>query len=270
MLLASSYSREQPFWFKGQVMKTYPPLRYHQATVDLLQAFPLVSPTAMEALNHLQYQLPMPLPASVREWYSLQQATDWLAEYSNDDHPIPVEQFTVVESSRKGRSVDKQARAQPELMPILQENQYVWTWALRLTGTQDPPVVVALTQTEPGTHWHWEPYAVTFSTFVYTRMWDYQGLFSGHALWGDVHCTLEELRFLQAHFTEEPQTVIYPTPITYRFSQGTERVLLWYDEAGSQWALSAASEDALEHLLDTIGSCGALAEGVRDLARFER
>jgi hypothetical protein len=252
-------------------MKAHPPLRYHQATLDLLQAAPLVSPTAVEAINHLQNRLRVPLPASVREWYSLRAATAWLAEYSNDDYPIPVEQFTAVESSREGRSADKQARAQPELMPILHENQYVWMWALQLTGTEDPPVVVALQQSGPWTHWHWEPYADTFSTFVYTRVWDYQGLFSGHALWGDTRCTAEELRFLQAHFIEEPHTVTYPTQITYRFAQGSERVLLWYDEAGrTSWTLSAASEDALEHLLDTIGSCGALAEGVPDLARFER
>jgi hypothetical protein len=90
-------------------MKAHPPLRYHQATLDLLQASPLVSPTAVEVLNHLDQQLLMPLPASVREWYSLQQATTWLAEYSNDDEPIPVEHLSAVESSREGRPVDKPA-----------------------------------------------------------------------------------------------------------------------------------------------------------------
>jgi len=158
-------------------MKAHPPLRYHQATLDLLQASPLVSPTAVEALNHLNGQLTMPLPTSVREWYSLQQATAWLAEYSNDDDPIPVEQLSAVESSGEGRPVDQQARAQPELIPILHENQDVWTWALQLNGTEDPPVVVALQQPSPEAHWHWEPYAVTFSCFVYTRVWDHQASF---------------------------------------------------------------------------------------------
>ncbi|HKD75258.1 MAG TPA: hypothetical protein VKB76_07170 [Ktedonobacterales bacterium] len=165
--------------------------------------------------------------------------------------------------------MDKHPLAQKEVFPILIENQSVWVWAIHLDGAEDPAVVIS--QIQPMSEPCWEPYAGTFSTFIYTRVWDYQGLFSGHALWGDTCCSSDGLQFLRNHFTEDPYTTTYPTPITYRFSQGTQRVLLWDDPAGgTQWALSAASEDGLQQLLQTIETCPTFAESVPQLYRFER
>jgi hypothetical protein len=47
-------------------------LRFHARTFDLLGMEPGVSPSAVELLNQVENKIGRPLPASVREWYELQ------------------------------------------------------------------------------------------------------------------------------------------------------------------------------------------------------
>jgi hypothetical protein len=176
----------------------------------------------------------------------------WLSTYSNQDHPVPLELLGDVD----GFGDDAVDLAQQGLIPIMVENQHVCIWALQLNGTEDPPVIVSF-----GATTGWQPYAERFSTFVYVRIWDYQGIFSDATLWGDALLSPDELSFLQAHFTEEPQTFTHPTPLTRRFFRGTQRILLWCgDEPMSQWFLSAATEEEWSQLLHTVESCETLAQ----------
>jgi hypothetical protein len=255
---------------KGHAMDDKPPLLYHQATLELLHEHPYISEVAVEDLDRLQRKRNIKLPASVREWYSLQQAVAWLDEYSNDDYAVPIDQLGEVERYWEAGHWHEIDLAQQGLFPILAENQYVCTWAIQLNGTDDPPVVVSFENTMPFAKW--EPYAESFSTFVYTRVWDYQVIFSDATLWGNALFFPDELHFLQTHFTAEPQTFTYPTPVTYRCSKGTQRVLLWCDgvQMPPQWFLSAASKEEWVLLTQTVESCGTLAQSLPDFAPFER
>ena len=73
------------------------------------------------------------LPASVRESYSIKDAIDILAKYSNQDPPILLKEFAVTEWNSL------------RLLPFKYENQGVCTWSVVLDGSDDPPVYVAET-----------------------------------------------------------------------------------------------------------------------------
>ncbi len=237
------------------------PLVYHQATLDLLHERPAVSEEAAELLEQFSHLSNLVLPASVREWYTLPQAVTWLSTYSNQDHPVPLELLGDID----GFGDDAVDLAQQGLVPIMVENQHVCIWALRLDGTEDPPVVVSFDATTG-----WQPYAERFSTFVYVQIWDYQGIFSDYTLWGETLFSSDELSFLQAHFTEEPQTLTHPTPLTRRFSRGTQRILLWCgDEPMAQWFLSATTEEEWSRLMHTMESCETLAQQLPHFQPFD-
>ena len=76
-------------------------------------------------------------------------------------HPIPVEEFALTESMVG------------PLLPIRWENQGVCTWAILLDGSNDPPVFVDVDS--DGTEWRLQ--APSFSTYVYTCVWDYRIVF---------------------------------------------------------------------------------------------
>jgi len=238
-----------------------PQLMYHQATLDLINEQPLVSEEAVVALDHLQRKRNFILPASVRAWYSLQRAVTLLDKYSNADRAVDVEQLGGIDrywSAGRWHEIDLFEKG---LLPILSENQGVCTWAIQLGGTNDPNVLVSFDDMMPFAKW--QPYADTFSIFVYTRIWDYQGILSDYLLYGwEPVLSPDELRFLRTHFIEGPQTFTYPAVFTYRFSKGSQRILLWEGEHHTDWWLSATSEEELLQLTKAVWLCGTLARSL--------
>lgn len=240
---------------------------YHQATLDLINEQLLVSEEAVGILDRLQRKRNLLLPASVRAWYSLQRAVVLLEKYSNADRAVHLEQLGGVDrywSAGRWQEIDLVEKG---LLPILVENQGVCTWAIQLNGTDDPSVVVSFEDTMPFAKW--EPYADTFSTFVYARVWDYQGLLSDYLLFAaEPRLSSDDFQFLRARFTEGPQTYTYPTVFTYRFSRGSQRILLWEGEDQTDWWLSAPSEEELAQLTQAVWSCGALANSLEGYTPF--
>lgn len=94
-------------------------LRYHQAAYVLLGQSPTVSQDAIILLEQQEKALGRELPASVREWYSLDGAVDILAEYSNQDHPISLSSL----GDLSGR-ISQEALAQ-NLLLVMHDNQSV-------------------------------------------------------------------------------------------------------------------------------------------------
>jgi hypothetical protein len=66
----------------------------HRATFELLGTDPRTSTAAVGELERTEQRLGMRLPLSVREWYSYNGALPILAADSNDDLPIPVQEFS--------------------------------------------------------------------------------------------------------------------------------------------------------------------------------
>src|SRR5262245_21618212 len=103
---------------------------FHLATCRLLRKEPRMSAAAQSAVENVERRLGFRLPASVREWYCDDKAIDILAKYNNQDWPIRLEKFAVIEWNSL------------RLLPFKYENQGVCTWSISLDGSDDPPVYV--------------------------------------------------------------------------------------------------------------------------------
>jgi hypothetical protein len=242
-----------------------PELMYHQRTFELLRRPPVTSPATIRALSVVEERCGGPLPAAVREWYELDGAVELLGEYSNDDRPVPLADLGTDFVDSRRNSVSTVAES---LLAMLHECQGVCAWAVRLDSGDDPPVLVRFGNGDP----RWQLHADTFSTFVYTRIWD----FLSWPLPIQRQCGLEaqdgalspqDLAFLRAHFAEGPRTYIWPARTSYRFSRGDQRVLIWDDEeTQADWWLWADTEESLRALAERVWKLGSLAETLYDFS----
>jgi hypothetical protein len=228
-------------------------LRYHRKTFDLLGQEPAVSERAVELLAAAEQRCGKALPAAVREWYSIRGSKGILATYSNQDLPVGVEELGAPTAAAQGPS--------PELLSegylvIMCENQGVCWWAVRLDGSEDPPVVVAVHPSPAPT---WEPCAETFSSFVYTLVWDWQGWDWPWLNAQDQELTPRDFEFLRERFVELPTTYGWPGRRNYRFSRADQRVLIWSAEGQADWKLRACSPESLLELATELWRCGTLA-----------
>jgi hypothetical protein len=105
------------------------PLRYHQATFDLLGKPPRRSRTAIAAIEERERALGFSLPASLRELYSLSGVCDLLTDHSDQDPVVPVAEL--------GSDPEE---LELGVLKFQDENQGVGAWYVRLDGSDDPPV----------------------------------------------------------------------------------------------------------------------------------
>lgn len=211
-------------------------MRYHEATFRLLEVEPRISPAAASAIRAAESRLGIGLPRSVSQWYALADAIRILADHSNDDPPIPAERFSIIEW-----------RSQ-KLLPIRHENQGVCTWAVVLDGTDDPPVYVDVDSGGKS----WQPQAPTFSTYVYSCVWDYRLVFNQPALLQAQNGVLSgsALEALAVRCKEELQTHGWPGHTQYRFSTSHAAILIWAAEDQADWFIAAPDAPALKMILD--------------------
>ena len=142
-------------------------MRYHANTLTLLNVAPAVSRGAAADLDAGEARLGRQLPASVRDWYTLEGACGLLRQYSNDDWPLEIREFGLPRKDTHGRGPhDLLARG---LVVFRYENQGVCVWAFGLDGTDDPPVYVDF----DSQFRTWTKCAPTFSEHLYAWMWDY-------------------------------------------------------------------------------------------------
>lgn len=149
---------------------------YHQNVYDLLDLEPGVCPIAsrMIADHEAEYG---PLPASVREWYSVpkmvplasdesdgHEGTLWF-DYSNADGSVPLPDVLTKFSRLSGRLLHDDNDPSDRNVAVMIENQGVVTWEIDIEGDEDPPVL---------SDWHdpegptlWSPRGIPFSQFVW-------------------------------------------------------------------------------------------------------
>lgn len=114
-----------------------------------------------------------------------------------------------------------------------------------------------------------EPYAQTFSLFVYTRVWDSRIITPDEdAILGWTQRLLpEELAFLREHFQEGPRTFSYPRPLTYRFFSGSQRILIHtggiQGKYETEWRFFAESDEELIHLVTMVKQRETLGNNLR-------
>ena len=252
-------------------------LRFHQATMDLLGWDSSYSDTSLALLERQEQRCGFSFPAAVREWYALEGAVALLNRYSNQDAETPLEQLGE-EQVETGAFASEHAQSYPVVI-VQHENQGVCRWGVLLDGSEDPPVLVepysGFGRVETGAAWRL--YSERFSSFVYTRIWDWSSPFGDESA-----CHLEAwdqplsaigLAYLQQRFMEAPRTYGWPALTTYRFAVNDMRLLIWdRDEPvgdthtshqnrpqHANWMLWASGPVTLTTLVEQVKDCGTLS-----------
>lgn len=225
---------------------------FHNTTYAMIGGKPRVSSEALALLDSLEKKCGGHLPASFKEWYSLDGAWEILAKRTSD-HPIALSDLGkdrwYVEGSRDFISEGH--------LVFMTENQGVCHWALELNGEDDPPVVVEVDSLPTV---KWQPFADTFSAFVEVVVsdWNY-----GHVLSAqDVPLTDSDLDFLRQQFNEGPMTHNWPAKTSSRFRKDDQCLIIWAGEEQADWFLQSNSPEHLRELLNEVWNCGSLAESL--------
>lgn len=211
---------------------------FHTATFRLLGTEPRVSAASTSQVEAAERHLGLRFPDSVRQRYCNEQAIDVLAKCSNQDTPIPLERFAVLEWNSL------------RLLPFKYENQGVCTWSISLDGSDDPPVYVDVDS--DGKPWNLQ--APTFSAYVCSCVWDYWMVFAQPALVQAQNSQLSEKAVgeLRLHFNEEPPTFGWPGSTQHRFAAKESAILIWADEGQADWFVGARDGVSLASTLRAV------------------
>jgi hypothetical protein len=228
---------------------------FHEGALARLGVQHALDPRAMRSLKERATALGITLPASFVEWYGMRDGIDLLRRNSNADDPVEVERLG---ERFQWRWDEKQDWLQEGLLLFMFENQAVCVWALRLDGSDDPPVVVAR---DPDLEWR--ACADRFSTFITCQVWDHieiwdeQGariLLQAQA----VPLKENDLAFLRKRFDSAPTTHGWPGDNQYRFQRGDYRVLVWDSPEQADWWITASSDEGLADLASELWECADL------------
>lgn len=225
-------------------------MSYHGATLQLLKTRPRVTPEHQLHVADVEKRINCPLPPSLREWYAYSTAIEILADHSNSDHPIALQDFAIIEW--KGR----------RLLPLRIENQGVCTWAAFLDGSDDPPVVVDVDSEGD----HWQPHAATFSAYVHACVWDFRQVHERPALVQAQNQPLTDVAVdaLRRLFPAGPQTEGWPGHTQFRFDAEMSSILIWAAEDQADWFIGADDAVALEATLTKVWSLDGLGDSCYD------
>lgn len=213
-------------------------LKYHQKTFDLLNQQPQFSQKSLSELESVSRGKGIIIPASILEWYSLENAIEILSQNSNDDHFIKIEDF--------GKDTENEGLLAEGLLLFMIENQAVCQWAIKLDNSDDPPVLAKDVDSKT-----WEFCAEKFSTFVWTLIFDWNRVCQKNScllLAQADPITEKDLFQLQESLEEEYRTYCFPGKVSYRFSLGDKRILIWSNSDQADWNLSADSPESLFEL----------------------
>jgi hypothetical protein len=233
-------------------------VHFHSRTLKLLNVAPVISESAVADLDSVEARIRRKLPASVREWYSLDGACKLLRQYSNDDWPLEVREFGLPRKDTHGGGPhDLLARG---MVVFRYENQGVCVWAFGLDDTDDPPAYVDFDSQFKA----WTKCAPTFSEHLYAWMWDYAKVLTKDLLIQAQNKPLSEtaVGFLRGNFDVGPETYGWPGHTQYRFSKNDQRILIWASDGQADWWITADREDSLQVLIETVRHCDQVGKSL--------
>ncbi len=233
-------------------------MRFHAKPVALLNVDANVSEVAVSSLNQVESRIGRKLPASVREWYSLEGAVELLRRFSNDDPPLEISELGLPRKDTHGGGPhDLLAR---NLIVFRYENQAVCVWAFRLDGSDDPPVFLDF----DSQFRTWSQCARSFSEHLYTWAWDYALVLKRELLVQAQNQPLTDdaLSFLRMNFDVGIETNGWPANTQYRFSKDDKRILIWAGDKQADWWLSAETAESLRELIERIGECDRVRQSM--------
>jgi hypothetical protein len=205
---------------------------FYADTFQLIGIEPRTSLSAVADVDRAELRLGLKLPASVREWYCYDQATDILRRYSNQDWPIPAAKFAVIDWHGT------------LLLPFKHENQGVCTWAIVLDGSENPPVLVDFDSNGA----QWDLHATSFPAHLHACVWDYVFVVNRPALVEaqNLELSSDAVCALRDRFCERPSTFGWPGNAQYRFEGEDNAILIWSAEGQADWFVGAHDEASLE------------------------
>ena len=246
--------------------------RFHQAALELIITKPGFSDTNARILAERERISGRSFPAAVREWYSFDRSVELLQAYSNCDWPVPLDRLGAPAENWYGAG--PRDFLQGNLLWFMTENQGVCNWAVKLDGSDDPPVMV---EVDSAPNDRWRQLTASFSEFIFCQIWDHPPFLQCCAQEGDL--APQDLQLLNRQFASGPITRVWPGSFNRRFSSADGRVLIWSsDEHGADWFLFANGEARMENLLRSLWQCGNLPgtlygigpEAERALARVRK
>jgi hypothetical protein len=254
-------------------------LRYHQATFDLLGERPMLSEQALRRIKAWEQYHKIVLPASIREWYSLEGAEDRL-RYG--DSTTGILQDTPLR--KKLQEVAKQFRTREpgsfKGFPVVPGEEDMAFYA-RLGRAADPLVHIV---------WYPDEWGVadgSFSVFVFRWVWDHFACHRPAArdlslVAVEPAFSAMELDSLIDHFTEGPRQFAFRgrremrNPFTgeimklyphrFHFFDRTARVRVSCQgnparaETEARWEIHGSSRDGLFQAAVRLWPCGTLSE----------
>jgi hypothetical protein len=257
-------------------------LSYHRDTFELLGRQPIVSKSAQRLLKEWEKDHPNWLPASVREWFTLDEAVPLLGEGPS-----------VGDLLRQQETIATQA-AQRKLLCFGCLHQGVTLFHLELDDTDDPFVITIDCGRELT-----EPPPERFSAFVFSSLWpglsgDRYSLVANDRAFGPM-----ELDYLLENFTEGPRsgyrngaewhrTRLDRAPyhrsqeapasgggVWYRFFNITGRISVTKqgdpaEEGRAAWGIMAASEESLYAVARQVWGCGTLSRSLHGSRKVEK
>jgi hypothetical protein len=237
-------------------------LKYHQTTFDLLGWQPTISLEAEQLLEHRQQDCGCRFPASVVEWFSVNGIISVFGDYGAPDNPVALEDLGRPEHNPFTKSLLDFTAA--GYLVFLYENQANCKWAVRLDGSDDPPVYFdeqAFPAIDSATEVKWHSCLVPFSTWAYSRIWDFGTALgfhptSGYKLFldgsGNEPAPPPLLDYLMERLVQKARSFDWPGGTIYRFAYPGAALRIHAFDSQSDWSIGATSEEALEKLLERI------------------
>jgi hypothetical protein len=244
-----------PFNFENDLNKCgCMSLEYHQNTFNLLSLKPIVSEELLKLLNDVEHQYSISIPPSIREWYSIKEAMNILKTSILFDVPHPPQEWHNIGQFWLGDRLCNDLLSEGFLL-ILSENQGVFHWAVKLDGSDDPPVFIEIDSVP---NFIWQLYTKRFSEFIYDIVWKFVKKPEQIKLIAYTSITQADLSALTQSFKKLP-TLIYPKEEKlYRF-RGDSQSIEIREEQGAicvTWCLSAQSPSLLFSLASQIWELG--------------
>jgi len=230
-------------------------LKYHQNTFNLLSLKPIVSEELLKLLNDVEHQYSISIPPSIREWYSMIEAMNILKTSIFGDVPHPPQEWHNEGQFWWGNRLCHDLLSEGFLL-VLSENQGVCHWAVKLDGSDDPPVFIEIDSID---NFVWQLYSNSFSEFIYDIVWKFVKKPEQIKLIAYTPTlTQADLSTLNQYFKKRP-TLIYPrNEKIYRFLGDAQSVEIREEQKAIcvSWCLSAQSPSSLFSLSSQIWDMG--------------
>lgn len=203
------------------------------------------SEDAARAMEQIERDRQIRLPAVFRELWTTQGVVEWLHGRTNCDWPVPAEKLAA------WNKWDKYDAIGAGFLPFMNENQSVATWAISLRDGDDPPVYV---EVDSGSPPHWVLLANSLTDWIECVTWDHDVMKDARWQAQAPELTAQHVQQLGHRFKSGTTTFGWPGCENRRFEGELGRILVWSHPPYADWYVAPVKGheeemiDELRHL----------------------